>query len=163
MRRYESIFIVDPELNEEQRDVLFNRVRELIPQQDGYLVEFDEWGNQKMAYEVRRKRRGHYVRLDYCGMGPLVNELERFFRIDDRVMKYLTVLLDKDADVAAIQQEKADAEAAREKAAAEAEETSEVGSETVEAATETGAPSQTGSETTETATPTATETSREEA
>jgi small subunit ribosomal protein S6 len=96
-------------------------------------------------------------------MGPLVNELERFFRIDDRVMKYLTVLLDKDADVAAIQQEKADAEAAREKAAAEAEETSEVGSETVEAATETGAPSQTGSETTETATPTATETSREEA
>jgi small subunit ribosomal protein S6 len=155
MRRYESIFIVDPELNEEQRDVLFNRVRELIPQQDGYLVEFDEWGNQKMAYEVRRKRRGHYVRLDYCGMGALVNELERFFRIDDRVMKYLTVLLDKDADVAAIQQEKADAEAAREKAAAEA-------------AAESETPSETGSETTgttETATPTATETetSREEA
>ncbi len=131
MRRYESIFIADPETTEEQRDALFNRVRELIPQQGGYLVELDEWGNQKMAYEVRKKRRGHYVRLDYCGMGPLVAELERFFRIDDRVMKYLTVLLDQEVDVAAIQQEQAEAEAAREKAAAEAEaaETAETPSE----------------------------------
>lgn len=144
MRRYESVFIADPEATEEQRDALFTRVRELIPQQGGYLVEFDEWGNQKMAYEVRRKRRGHYVRLDYCGMGPLVDELERFFRIDDRVMKYLTILLEKDVDVAALQQEKADAEAAREKAAAEAEAETEAApaetpSEPTESTTETRA------------------------
>lgn len=144
MRRYESVFIADPEATEEQRDALFTRVRELIPQQGGYLVEFDEWGNQKMAYEVRRKRRGHYVRLDYCGMGPLVDELERFFRIDDRVMKYLTILLEKDVDVAALQQEKADAEAAREKAAAEAETETEAApaetpSEPTESTTETRA------------------------
>ena len=142
MRRYESVFIADPETTEEQRDALFTRVRELIPQQGGYLVEFDEWGNQKMAYEVRRKRRGHYVRLDYCGMGPLVDELERFFRIDDRVMKYLTILLEKAVDVAAIQQEQADAEAAREQAAAEADveteaETPETASEPSESTTET--------------------------
>ena len=144
MRRYESVFIADPEATEEQRDALFTRVRELIPQQGGYLVEFDEWGNQKMAYEVRRKRRGHYVRLDYCGMGPLVDELERFFRIDDRVMKYLTILLEKDVDVAALQQAKADAEAAREKAAAEAEAETEAApaetpSEPTESTTETRA------------------------
>jgi small subunit ribosomal protein S6 len=142
MRRYESVFIADPEATEEQRDALFTRVRELIPQQGGYLVEFDEWGNQKMAYEVRRKRRGHYVRLDYCGMGPLVDELERFFRIDDRVMKYLTVLLEKDVDAAAIQQEQADAEAAREQAAAGAggeAEAAETPSEPTESTTETRA------------------------
>lgn len=144
MRRYESVFIADPEATEEQRDALFTRVRELIPQQGGYLVEFDEWGNQKMAYEVRRKRRGHYVRLDYCGMGPLVDELERFFRIDDRVMKYLTVLLEKDVDVAAIQQQQADAEAAREKAAAGAEGEAEA------AVTETETPSEPTESTTET-------------
>ncbi len=154
MRRYESIFIADPELTEEQRETVFTRVRELISQQDGYLVEFDEWGNQKLAYEVRKKRRGHYVRLDYCGTGPLVNELERFFRIDERVMKYLTVLLDADVDVAAIQQEKAEAAAAREQAAAAAAET---GGETPSASSETPAPA--SSESPEPAT----ETSEEEA
>ncbi len=148
MRRYESVFIADPEATEEQRDALFTRVRELIPQQGGYLVEFDEWGNQKMAYEVRRKRRGHYVRLDYCGMGPLVDELERFFRIDDRVMKYLTVLLD--VDVAAIQQQQADAEAAREKAAAGAEGEAEAVEIETETETETETPSEPTESTTET-------------
>jgi len=143
MRRYETIFIADPELTEEQRETLFGRVRELIPQQDGYLVDFDEWGNQKLAYEVRRKRRGHYVRLDYCGMGPMVDELERFFRIDDRVMKYLTVLLDKDVDVAALQQEQAEAEAARAQAAAESE------AETPETASESAASSEPTTETSE--------------
>jgi small subunit ribosomal protein S6 len=109
MRRYETTVIVDPDLSEEDRTALFDRVKEIIVQQQGILIEEDFWGTKKLAYEIRKKPRGYYARYDYCGLGPLVSELERFFRIDDRLMKYLTVLLDAEADVEKIQAEAAEA------------------------------------------------------
>jgi len=107
MRRYETILIVNPDLGEEQRQPVFDRIRELIPQKGGLLVEFEEWGMRKLAYEIQKKPRGYYTRVDYCGGGELVSEMERQFRIDDRVMKYMTVLLDSQADMERIQEEMA--------------------------------------------------------
>jgi small subunit ribosomal protein S6 len=130
MRRYETIVIVDPDLGEEQRGPVFDKIRELIPQKGGLLVEIDEWGGRKLAYEIKKKPRGYYARVDFCGSGGLVSEMERQFRIDDRVMKYMTILLDEDADMERIQeammQSQAEAEsetapAAEENAAAQAE------------------------------------------
>jgi small subunit ribosomal protein S6 len=68
----------------------------------GFLIETDDWGTKKLAYDIRKKNRGHYVRLDFCGDGALIQEMERFFRIDDNVMKFMTVLLDENADLDAI-------------------------------------------------------------
>ena len=110
MRRYETIFIIDPDLSEEERSPLFERLKDLFPQHNGLLVLVDEWGTQKLAYEIKKKARGYYVRLDYCGTGTLVNEIERFFRIDDRVLKYMTVLLEKDVDIESVKEEIAMAE-----------------------------------------------------
>ncbi len=110
MRRYETIFIVDPDLSEEERSPLFERLKPLFPQLDGFLVMVDEWGTKKLAYEIKKKKRGYYVRLDYCGTGPLVSEIERFFRIDDRVLKYMTVLLEEDVDLESLKAELAEAE-----------------------------------------------------
>ena len=111
MRRYETIVIVDADVPENDRVALFSRIQEIIPQQEGALIKEDLWGIKKLAYEIKKKPRGYYARYDYCGMGPLVDELERFFRIDDRVLKYLTVLLDSDADIEKIQAELAAADA----------------------------------------------------
>jgi small subunit ribosomal protein S6 len=111
MRRYETIVIVDADVSENDRASLIARIKEIIPQQEGVLIKEDLWGTKKLAYEIKKKPRGYYARYDYCGMGPVVDELERFFRIDDRVLKYLTVLLDSDADVDKIQAEMAAAEA----------------------------------------------------
>jgi small subunit ribosomal protein S6 len=121
MRRYETFVIADPDITQEQRDLLLDRVKELIGQMSGMLVFEDIWGEKKLAYEIKKKERGYYVRFDYCGGAELVNEIERFFRIDDRALKYMTVLLDKDADLEKIKEEKAAAETKREleKAAAE--------------------------------------------
>ena len=130
MRRYETICIIDPDLSADERVPIYERLNDLVPQQGGFVVEQDEWGNQKLAYEIKKKARGYYVRLDYCGTGAVVDEMERFFRIDDRVLKYMTVLLDKEADVEGIKAEMAAAAEARaqkeqaeqvEAAAAEAE------------------------------------------
>ena len=117
MRRYETFVIIDPDLSEEQRLPLLGRVEELIAQMDGFLVDTNDWGEKKLAYNIKKKGRGYYVRFDYCGLAPLVNEIERFFRIDDRALKYMTVLLNADADLEKIKEEKA----AKESAAADAD------------------------------------------
>lgn len=110
MRRYETIVIVDPDISEEDRTSLLSRAKEIIPQQEGVFIQEDLWGVKKLAYEIKKKPRGFYALLDYCGAGKAVDELERFFRIDDRVMKYMTVQFDAEADAEKI---KADIEAAR--------------------------------------------------
>jgi small subunit ribosomal protein S6 len=111
MRRYETFVIFDPDLSEDQRAPIVDRIKETITKQDGFLVEIDDWGSRKLAYEIKKKFRGYYSRLDYCGGGPLVNELERFFRIDDRVLKYMTVQLEESANLEKIKEEIAEAEA----------------------------------------------------
>ena len=114
MRRYETFVIIDPDITQEQREPVLERVRELITQLDGLLVFEDVWGERKLAYEIKRKARGFYIRFDFCGLAPLVNEIERFFRIDDRALKYMTVVLDKDVDLVKVKEEKAAAESQRE-------------------------------------------------
>jgi len=122
MRRYETIAILDPDLSEEGRTPVFERLTKLIPAQNGFLVKMDEWGIRRLAYDIKKKPRGYYICLDLCGDGALVNEMERFFRIDDRVLKYMTVVQDKDVDLDAVKAEIAEAEAeAKAKAEAEAE------------------------------------------
>ena len=111
MRRYETIVIIDPDLSEEDRTSFLNRVKEIIPQQGGVLIQEDLWGVKKLAYEIKKKPRGYYARLDYCGLGTAVDEIERFFRIDDRAMKFLTVQLSAEADVEKIQADIAAAKA----------------------------------------------------
>lgn len=105
MRRYETIIIIDPDLSDEDRIPIFERLKDLIPKHEGFLILLDEWGIKKLAYEIMKKLRGYYLRIEYCGTSTLVNEMERFFRIDDRVLKYMTVLLEKDVDVEAIKEE----------------------------------------------------------
>ena len=121
MRRYETIAILDPDLPEEGRAPVFDRLTQLIPAQNGFLVKLDEWGSRRLAYDIKKKTRGYYLCIDLCGDGAVVNEMERFFRIDDRVLKYMTVVLDKDVDLEAIKAEIAEAEAeAKAKAEADA-------------------------------------------
>jgi small subunit ribosomal protein S6 len=117
MRRYETITIFDPDLSKEERKPILDRISELIPQQDGFLAIIDEWGSKKLAYEIKKKSHGYYVRIDYCGTGALIDEMERFFRIDDRVLKYMTVLLDEEADIESIKNEIALAESQAKQAA----------------------------------------------
>ncbi|MFZ5564041.1 MAG: 30S ribosomal protein S6 [Thermodesulfobacteriota bacterium] len=124
MRRYETIFIADPDLSPDDQRQLFDKATGLISANSGVLVEFDEWGSRRLAYEIGKKQRGHYVRLDFCGDGKTVKELESAFRIDERVLKFMTVFLADNADPEAVKQalaaereKKASAEAAAAQAA----------------------------------------------
>jgi small subunit ribosomal protein S6 len=105
MRRYETFVIIDPDISEEERDPVIERIKDLISKENGFLIKNDVWGMRKLAYAIKKKPRGFYLRIDFCGTGPLVDEMERFFRIDDRVMKYMTVMLDRDVDLEKIKED----------------------------------------------------------
>ncbi|OEU78425.1 MAG: 30S ribosomal protein S6, partial [Desulfobacterales bacterium S5133MH4] len=105
MRRYETLYILHPELSEEQRQPLFDKLTGLMSADHGMLVKLDEWGNRKLAYEIKKQTRGYYVLMEFCGDGPLVKEIERNMRLDDRILKYLTVLTDKAVDAEAAKAE----------------------------------------------------------
>jgi small subunit ribosomal protein S6 len=107
MRRYETFVIIDPDISEEERNPVIERIKDHISKENGFLVMIDVWGMRKLAYEIKKKPRGYYLRIDYCGTGPMVDEMERFFRIDDRVMKYMTVMLDREVDLEEIKAEMA--------------------------------------------------------
>jgi len=122
MRRYETICIADPDLNDEDQSSLFEKIKTLIAQEKGILVNFDKWGSKQLAYEIKKKSRGYYVCITYGGTGALVAELERNFRLDDRVLKFMTIILAKNIDPLALQQEKEAEDALHKKDAAEKEE-----------------------------------------
>ena len=122
MRRYETIFISDPDLPEDNRAALFERLQSLIADNDGYIAFFDEWGARKLAYEVKKKKRGYYVLMDFCAEGSLIAEMERIMRIDDRVLKFLTIQTEEEVDLETVKDQVATAQAEKEaaqKAAAE--------------------------------------------
>jgi len=138
MTRYETIFIVNPDLSEEQHKPLFDKLTGLVPDGQGLFVNLDEWGHKRLAYEVKKHTRGYYVLMDFCGDGALVKEIERNLRLDDRVIKYMTVLKDKfvDPDVltAEIEAARADkaakaAEAVKQQEAAKEQEAAEAAKE----------------------------------
>ncbi len=117
MRKYETVFISDPDLKDQARTELFDKVRDIITKEDGIILNLDEWGNKKLAYEIKKKTRGHYVCVTYGGTGELVSELERNFRLSEMVMKFMTIVISEDVTTQQLEQEVQEAQ----DAAAEAE------------------------------------------
>ncbi|HBI25166.1 MAG TPA: 30S ribosomal protein S6 [Nitrospiraceae bacterium] len=94
MNTYESIFILKPTLSDEDVQKTVNKLEGIV-KQSGELISTENWGKKKLAYEVMREKKGIYVLLRFLGKGELVLELEKNYRFDDSVIKFLTVKLDK--------------------------------------------------------------------
>jgi len=116
MRKYETVLISDPDLQSQSRADLFDRVRNIITRENGILLDFDEWGSKKLAYEIRKKLRGYYVCMTYGGDGSLVKELERNLGLSDDIMKYMTILLSDQETAESLEKQAAEANAASETA-----------------------------------------------
>jgi small subunit ribosomal protein S6 len=121
MRRYETVWVVNGDLPDEEVKATIDKFTKIITGQGGTLVGVEEWGRRKLAYKIEGTYRGFYVLVDFAGMPAAVKELERNFRIDDRVIRYLTIKKSDQVDLAALEAEiaaKAKEAAARQKAEA---------------------------------------------
>ena len=119
MRRYETIFIVRPNAAENDIETAINKTVSIIEGDGGAIIRIDKWGLKKLAYLIKKESQGYYVYIDYAGVPASVSEIERIFRIDDRILKYLTVKLADTCDPEAAKEELARAESARSEAETE--------------------------------------------
>jgi small subunit ribosomal protein S6 len=93
VRTYETVFILDPDLNEDDTEKSIKRAQTVIEGQKGKIVFLDRWGKRKLAYRVKKKVKGNYVRVVYYGEPKIVAVLERNLRIMEEVLKFLTINL----------------------------------------------------------------------
>lgn len=99
MRKYETFFILDPDLPDEANAAVDEKFQSVISSNGGTLLSSVPWGKRKLAYPVRKRIRGNYVLIEYAGGPELVSELERNMRLDERVLKFITVKLDDRFDL----------------------------------------------------------------
>ena len=112
MRRYETIFIVKPNVAEDEIEAITGKATATIEGDGGTILRINNWGLKKLAYLIKKESQGYYVYLDYAGIPVSVAEIERIFRIDDRILKYLTVKLSDSCDPEAVKEQLASAEPA---------------------------------------------------
>ena len=97
MNHYETVFILNPVLSEEQIKEAVKKFAGLLKDKGAKFVNQEDWGLKKLAYPIQNKKSGFYHLFEYTVDGAAINPLEVEFRRDERVMRYLTVKLDKHA------------------------------------------------------------------
>jgi small subunit ribosomal protein S6 len=115
------VAIVLADLSEEEITAIIDRSQTIITDRKGVIAKTDKWGKRHLAYEIKKKRDGYYFLIDFAGDGPIVNEIERNYKIDDRVLKFMTVKKEGATTAEGIEQEAAAAEAKRAQAKVESE------------------------------------------
>jgi len=98
-REYETIYILKPDVDADTAERVGSRLSEVIGREHGRLTKVENWGRRRLAYDIRKSRRGVYIYLKYLGNGRVVSEVERNLRLLDGVIKYQTVLVRNDVEV----------------------------------------------------------------
>jgi small subunit ribosomal protein S6 len=128
MREYETTFIIQPEISDEAVQALCARLDEIMQKHGSVRLFYDDQGRRRMAYEIKKFQKGRYVTAYYLDKGAAVAELERTLRLDDSILRFLTVQADDEVldiekrKTEAAEMEKIRAQRAAERAAREAEE-----------------------------------------
>lgn len=100
MHEYETVFILDPGLDENQVNEEVEKTSNLISTNGGTILEVQRWGRKRLAYEIRKKRDGVYTMIKHESTGETVKELERRLRLNDSVMRVLTVIAGPEWEIA---------------------------------------------------------------
>ena len=95
MAHYEHVFLARQDLSQSQVDALAAQATEIIEQNDGKVTKTETWGLKSLAYKIDRNRKAHFVMLNIEGPGSVVSELERQTRINEDVIRYMTIRVDE--------------------------------------------------------------------
>ena len=95
MQNYESIFVVRPNVPEDVIKQMTEKLKDQIEKNGGVVVKTEQWGKRKLGYEVKKERKGFYTLFHLKGNGAVVSDLERQYKLDDAIIKYLTVRTDR--------------------------------------------------------------------
>ena len=96
-KQYETVFIMTPVLSEELIDETVKKYTKIIKDGGGEMVNTDSWGLRKLAYPIQKKSPGYYYCLEFKGSGKPIPPMELAFKRDEKILRFLTVKLDKHA------------------------------------------------------------------
>ena len=91
MRVYETVFILDPSLDEHTLEKEIKKVEDLITHQKGRIIKTEKWGSRRLAYPLRKKMQGNYTLIYFEGDGNVPTELERAYKLNESCLRFLTV------------------------------------------------------------------------
>jgi small subunit ribosomal protein S6 len=95
MREYESIFVLNPDVSDAQVDAEVDKIREFVTSKKGEVTEVQKWGRRKLAYEIGKNREGNYTLIRFQSDSMVPQELERRYRLNENMIRFLTVLYEK--------------------------------------------------------------------
>jgi len=111
MANYESVFIARQDLAASQVNDLVSSLSDVIKKEGGEVVKVDNWGLKNLAYRIKKNRKGHYVLLNIVAPAQAIFEYERLMRLNEDVIRYMTVKVDEfnnematDEDIAAVEE-----------------------------------------------------------
>jgi len=91
LRKYEVVFIIRPDLDEDKNTAVINKFKELIEGRGGEILKVEKWGKRRLAYEVKDVKEGFYVVLHINAESKVSSELDRVFKITDEVLRHIIV------------------------------------------------------------------------
>ncbi|HQT92195.1 MAG TPA: 30S ribosomal protein S6 [Candidatus Kryptobacter bacterium] len=94
-REYETTFIINSNLEDGQVEAIITRYQEFVTKNGGEVTTVDRWGRRRLAYTIRKKNAGFYVQVLHKSPTDIVSKLERTFKLDEDVIRHLTVVVDK--------------------------------------------------------------------
>jgi small subunit ribosomal protein S6 len=92
---YETTFIVNAGLDDPQIDAIIDKVQEVITKNNGEIMELAKWGRKRFAYPIKKKNNGFYVVFEFKSAGDLIARLERHFLLEENIIRFLIIALDK--------------------------------------------------------------------
>lgn len=95
MREYELVYVIQPDAAPEREAQIHSRVDEVLEGSGSIRLFRDDWGKRKLAYEIRKFQKGHYIQVNFLSEGACIPELERRLRLDVDVLRFLTILADE--------------------------------------------------------------------
>jgi len=96
MELYESLFIIRPSVSDDETNALIEKMKGVADKTGAQFIKSENWGRKKLAYEVRRERKGTYAYFYFKAPNNTVGELERAYRLEDNIIKFLTIHLEKE-------------------------------------------------------------------
>ena len=103
MRNYESLYIVHPEVVGDELTAMVDKFQKILSDQQAEIVKLDNWGVRKLAYPIKKVERGSYIQVLFSAGPEVVAEYERRLRLDEQILRFLTVRLDRDFAAAPVE------------------------------------------------------------
>lgn len=97
MKTYQTIVVIDSLLKGEEIDAIIEKILRIINNNGGRVINVDRWEKRRLAYEIKKRQYGYYVEIIFEAPSNLIKILERDYRLDENILRYLTVNLSKKA------------------------------------------------------------------